>query len=579
MALSYYKERANGDYLTVGLWDFNDDPVFAEATDEGNTSGWGLNHNWREIAEAITDIHIGLALSKNTSQPSQLDNLPGLWLKDEAGENYLYFKDIAKIFLGNEELATQSYVQQFIQGLDWQESVLNKDLTAPPENPNEGDRYLLYNEPDVGTAWEGHKNEIAEWNGTTWEFTVPNKGFTCEVEDEAKYYTFNGTDWILMANLYSHNVLADLQGGQADEYYHLTAQQHSDLTAFQGHTNAQLEQLNSAGSPTFVNLHLTDKLTIDGDLDINGNVVKDLKMLENKIYFGNLNNIYIQAYDYGGYDGLDIYSQEAWLYYHDNGYNFGFGWAHNVDEANFGYSSNEMWLWGAAGCVLSKSSPDNTDWEIYFRTTKTVDANSGINNTGFIPFTLNDGDFDSWFDASDKGILDSINALAQLKADLNGDVTFNSAIISQSLHFGDWSNGAPEITFGDENEAHIYFKDDSLNWYGLMLHCKYDSPNKNIFMEIDDTVADDWSYGMGLSIDNKFAGFWMDGSDYDIGLYGGQGELGTGAWGRIYIKSHKNSSYSNEISLKNFCGANNDGDEAYLKIYDPVGDNVGNYNC
>jgi len=47
---------------------------------------------------------------------------------------------------------------------DWQDSVLSKTLTTPPGLPSTGDRYLIIT-GDVGTAWEGHNNEIAEWTG------------------------------------------------------------------------------------------------------------------------------------------------------------------------------------------------------------------------------------------------------------------------------------------------------------------------------------------------------------------------------------------------------------------------------
>ncbi len=129
----------------------------------------------------------------------------------------------------NDEPATKEYVDQFVQGLDWQESVISKGLTTPPTNPEIGDRYLIIT-GDTGTPWEGHDNQIAEWNGTVWEFTVPDKGTTVDVEDEDKYYTYNGTEWILMAGMFNHNQLAGLQGGQTGEYYHLTAQQLGNLS-------------------------------------------------------------------------------------------------------------------------------------------------------------------------------------------------------------------------------------------------------------------------------------------------------------------------------------------------------------
>ena len=125
----------------------------------------------------------------------------------------------------------EEYVQLYVQGLDYQNSVLDKDLTTPPSNPTDGDRYLLYNTPDTGTDWEGHVNDIAEWDAATsqWIFTTPNKGFTVPVEDENIQYTFNGTNWIDLPATVPHNNTTGLQGGQTNEYYHLTEQQRDDL--------------------------------------------------------------------------------------------------------------------------------------------------------------------------------------------------------------------------------------------------------------------------------------------------------------------------------------------------------------
>ena len=76
---------------------------------------------------------------------------------------------------------------------DPQDSVKDKDLTAPPGGPAEGDRYIV---ATGGTgAWAGHDNDITEWNGTAWIFFTPNEGTWCEVEDENTVYIFDGSAW------------------------------------------------------------------------------------------------------------------------------------------------------------------------------------------------------------------------------------------------------------------------------------------------------------------------------------------------------------------------------------------------
>ena len=65
-------------------------------------------------------------------------------------------------------------IKSYLAGLEWQEDVINF-LSAPPGSPNTGDRYVV-----TATAsgdWTGKENQIAEWNVSTWEFTVPNEGY------------------------------------------------------------------------------------------------------------------------------------------------------------------------------------------------------------------------------------------------------------------------------------------------------------------------------------------------------------------------------------------------------------------
>ncbi|HYO92363.1 MAG TPA: DUF2793 domain-containing protein, partial [Pyrinomonadaceae bacterium] len=95
-------------------------------------------------------------------------------------------------------LTTQSYddasIDSKIAGLDWQESVKDKDLAAPPASPANGDRYLIL---PVGTgAWAGKTNSIAMWDGTAWVFTAPDEGTAVFVEDENMAYLFVDGAWI-----------------------------------------------------------------------------------------------------------------------------------------------------------------------------------------------------------------------------------------------------------------------------------------------------------------------------------------------------------------------------------------------
>jgi len=65
-------------------------------------------------------------------------------------------------------------------------AVLDKDLTAPPESPSLGDRFLIYGSPTG--AWSGKSGRIAIWSRWGWEFALPPVGFLVLVRDEASFY-------------------------------------------------------------------------------------------------------------------------------------------------------------------------------------------------------------------------------------------------------------------------------------------------------------------------------------------------------------------------------------------------------
>jgi hypothetical protein len=95
-------------------------------------------------------------------------------------------------------LTTKQYVDGAVAGLTWQRTVLDKDLTKPPEPPDvqKGDRYLLFAPPAAGSAWEGHQNHIATWAGRKWDFTAPTEGMAAFVADENLAYLFADDKWV-----------------------------------------------------------------------------------------------------------------------------------------------------------------------------------------------------------------------------------------------------------------------------------------------------------------------------------------------------------------------------------------------
>jgi Protein of unknown function (DUF2793) len=72
--------------------------------------------------------------------------------------------------------------------------VLDKDLTAPPGGPANGDRYIVA----VGAtgAWATHDLKIAVFIESTWEFHTPLLGWGAYVSDEGFRYDWNGVGWV-----------------------------------------------------------------------------------------------------------------------------------------------------------------------------------------------------------------------------------------------------------------------------------------------------------------------------------------------------------------------------------------------
>lgn len=72
-------------------------------------------------------------------------------------------------------------------------SVIDRDLTTPPGDPANGDRYLVA----AGAAgdWTGKDFQIAAWQDGVWVFHVPRAGWLCWVADEDLLLAWDGAEW------------------------------------------------------------------------------------------------------------------------------------------------------------------------------------------------------------------------------------------------------------------------------------------------------------------------------------------------------------------------------------------------
>ncbi len=72
-------------------------------------------------------------------------------------------------------------------------SVLDKDLTAPPASPTEGDSYIVG--ASATGAWSGHDEKVAAFTTGIWFFHIPKAGWLSWVADEDAYYSYDGSAW------------------------------------------------------------------------------------------------------------------------------------------------------------------------------------------------------------------------------------------------------------------------------------------------------------------------------------------------------------------------------------------------
>lgn len=72
-------------------------------------------------------------------------------------------------------------------------AVLDKDLSAPPASPQDGQRWIVG--PAPTGAWSGRAAHIAAWQDGAWRFSIPQAGWIAFVIDEATLYFWNGSVW------------------------------------------------------------------------------------------------------------------------------------------------------------------------------------------------------------------------------------------------------------------------------------------------------------------------------------------------------------------------------------------------
>ena len=72
-------------------------------------------------------------------------------------------------------------------------SVLDRDLTAPPASPADGDRYIVAS--GATGLWVGWDLNVTTWVDGVWMRLVPRPGWLAWIADEATFFVWNGSAW------------------------------------------------------------------------------------------------------------------------------------------------------------------------------------------------------------------------------------------------------------------------------------------------------------------------------------------------------------------------------------------------
>lgn len=73
-------------------------------------------------------------------------------------------------------------------------AVLDRDLTAPPGSPTNGQRWIV--KTGATGAWSSHADAIAAWQDGAWQFSTPRVGWLAYVVDESLLLAWNGSAWV-----------------------------------------------------------------------------------------------------------------------------------------------------------------------------------------------------------------------------------------------------------------------------------------------------------------------------------------------------------------------------------------------
>lgn len=77
-------------------------------------------------------------------------------------------------------------------------AVADRDLTAPPVSPADGQRFIV--KAGATGSWAGRDDAIAAWQDGGWQFSAPRTGWLAFVADESLLLVWTGAAWVDFAS-------------------------------------------------------------------------------------------------------------------------------------------------------------------------------------------------------------------------------------------------------------------------------------------------------------------------------------------------------------------------------------------
>lgn len=166
------------------------------------------SHGKKHALSSAND-HKGQLLKAQQQATTCYEDEANVW---SAAQNLLIGSEI-----NGESIASEAFVEAAIQVTYL---IQSKSVNDPSTLTPSLDQKWIVGSTPVG-VWAGHADDIANWNGSSWDFDTPTEGWKTWVLDEDVTYIFDGTNWVKIGSTVTHANLIGLTAPHDDHTQYL----------------------------------------------------------------------------------------------------------------------------------------------------------------------------------------------------------------------------------------------------------------------------------------------------------------------------------------------------------------------